>query len=271
MAASQPVFMRGRRSRRSIPRRKAGWLRRLGKFLFGVIILSMVAVGVVQVLTQLTNSEYFQVHHLTVSRASEELHSRLHGRMRGLVGARIFDIDLSALARRLENDPWVRRVVIKRWLPGTLQVTVQERRPAAWGRFRGKRVLIDTEGWPIEEPTAQTAKMPVLRGIRSQEKRVFARHAATGLAALARVTRTAPELLSNLSYVDLSVPGAVVLHRATSPWQVWLSREDASRNLSKYIQHQNEIERHFGSLSAVDLRWRDQIALKPWRRGERSE
>jgi len=231
----------------------------------------MVAVGAVQVLTQLTNSNYFQVRQVAVSRASEELHSRLHGRMQDLVGSRLFDIDLSELARRLENDPWVRRVVIKRWLPGTLQVTVQERRPAAWGRFRGKRVLIDTEGWPIEKPTAQTAKMPVLKGIRSQEKEDFARHAAAGLAALARVTRTAPELLSNLSYVDLSVPGTVVLHRTTSPRQVWLNREDASRNLGNYIYHQNEIEHHFGSLAMVDLRWRDQIALTPWRRGGRSE
>jgi cell division septal protein FtsQ len=227
----------------------------------------MVALGVVQMLTELTGSEYFRVRNLAVTRASDSLRSRLQARMQNLVGARLFDIDLSELTRRLEEDPWVRHAIIKRWLPGTLQVTVQERAPVAWGTFRGRRVLIDTEGWPIEDVPSRMGSMPTLKGIRAQKKEDFARHAAAGLQALAHVRRSAPELLSNLSHIDLSTPGAVVRHRGTSPRQVWLNREDAGRNLSSYIHYQNEIAHYFGPLAAVDLRWRDQIALKPWKSG----
>ncbi|MEE9218093.1 MAG: FtsQ-type POTRA domain-containing protein [Acidobacteriota bacterium] len=263
MAALRSRYWRGRGARRSVPRRRPGPLRRLGRFAFGVVLLSMVALGSVQVLSSLAQSPSLRVHKLTVHRASSSLRSRLQGRMEHLLGAQLFDVDLSELARRLEEDPWVRRVVIKRWLPGTLRVTVQERRPAALAAFRGRTVLVDTQGWPIEAPLTDTGALPRLKGIRARDAQAFSEQAVAGLAALARVRRRAPELLEELTAVDLSVPGAVVLRRHRSPHEVWLNRVDAGLNLDTYARMRGELERRFGPLAAVDLRWKDQIALRP--------
>jgi cell division protein FtsQ len=269
--ASQQTFWRGRTARRSRPRRRPGALRRLGAFLLGVVLLSLVTLGAVQVLSGLARSPRFHVRALAFSNASQSLRSRLERRLQGLLGASLFSIDPATAARALERDPWVRRAVVKRWLPGTLHVSVEERRPAALGQFRGRRVVVDTDGWPIEEPPADWPDMPVLTGIAAREPAAFAREAAAGLRALARVGRGAPALLEGLESVDLSVPGAVVLRRGGGRAQVWLAREDAGRNLDRYRALEPELLARFGAAAAVDLRWRDQIALRLATSGGKTE
>lgn len=230
-------------------------------------LMSLVALGAVQILSALGRSEHFRVRALAISRASESVRSRLHERLQGLVGANLFEIDLARAARAVEKDPWVRRAVVKRWLPGTLQVTIEERRPAALGVFKGQTVIVDAEGWPVEETREEWPGLPRLTGIPAREPETFARHAAAGLAALARVAREAPALLEGLEAVDLSIRGAVMIRRGEERPEIWLSREDAGRNLAAYRRMRARLEGRFGPLSVVDLRWRDQIALRPERGG----
>jgi len=264
MPAPRGLFWRGRGGgRRSQTGRRGGRLRRLGSFALAVAMMSLVALGVTQILTTFSRSERFRVRALAFSRASEALRSRLQSRLEGLVGANLFEIDLARAARVLERDPWVRRAVVKRWLPGTLQVTIEERRPAAVGLFRGREVLIDSEGWPIEAPGGERAGLPRLTGIAARDPEAFSRQAAAGLAALGRLAREAPSLLSGLESVDLSVGGAVAIRRGGELPEIWLSRQEATRNLDNYRRIQADIERRFGPLDVVDLRWRDQIALRP--------
>ncbi len=267
MPGARYSFWRGHRSRRSLPRRRPGSLRRLGGFLVAVVSTSLVALGVVHVLSTLSRSERFRVRALSISRASEDVRSRLQHRLQGLVGANLFAIDPARAARAVEQDPWVRRAVVKRWLPGTLQVTVEERRPVAVGAFRGRSVVVDSEGWPIEVPAAELPELLRLKGIAARERSAYARQAADALAAVGSVAREAPWLLEGLSAVDLSVPGAVVLERGDEQPQIWLSRRDAGRNLANYLRVRDDVERRFRSLRHVDLRFRDQIALRPGKDG----
>jgi cell division protein FtsQ len=264
MPAPHGLFWRGRSGgRRSRIGRRGGKLRRLASFALAVVLMSLVALGVTQLLTTFSRSERFRVRALAFSRASEALRSRLQSRLEGLVGANLFEIDLARAARLLERDPWVRRAVVKRWLPGTLQVTIEERRPAAIGLFRGREVLVDSEGWPIEERRGEPGDLPLLTGITARDPETFSRQAAAGLAALARLARQAPSLLAGLESVDLSVKGAVAIRRGGGRPEIWLSRHDAERNLANYRRIQADVERRFGPLDVVDLRWRDQIALRP--------
>jgi cell division protein FtsQ len=269
--ASQGPFWRGRPARRSRPRRRPGALKRLGAFLVGVALLSLVTLGVVQILSSLTHSPRFRLRALAFSHASQALRSRLETRLQGLLGASLFSVDPAKAARALERDPWVRRAVVKRWLPGTLHVSVEERRAAALGQFRGRRVIVDTEGWPIEEPPREWPDMPFLSGISAREPAAFAREASAGLQALSRVRREAPALLEGLESIDLSVPGAVVLKRGPGRPQLWLAREDAGRNLARYRSLEPDLQERFGAAAAVDLRWRDQIALRVGSPGGKTE
>ncbi len=63
-------------------------------------------------------------------------------------------------------------------------------------------------------------------------------------------------------------PGAVLLRRGKDRPEIWLDRFDAARNLENYRRVRADIERRFKSVAAVDLRWRDQIILRPGNGGE---
>jgi hypothetical protein len=263
MPASRPSFWRGRSAQRSRPRRRPGALRRLASFAAAVTLMSLVTLGVVHILSNVARSREFQVRALAFTRASDSLKARLRSRLNGLVGANLFAVDLATAARAVEQDPWVRRAVVKRWLPGTLQVTVEERRPVALGEYRGRTMLVDSEGWPIEEAPTPRPAMPRLTGIPARDPEAFSRLAVEGLEALSLVAGAAPALLEGLEEVDLSVPGAVLLRRGKDRPEIWLDRFDAARNLENYRRIRADIERRFKSVAAVDLRWRDQIILRP--------
>jgi len=133
-------------------------------------------------------------------------------------------------------------------------------------------VLVDTEGWPIEAaPREKTPALPKLTGIAARDRDKFAREAASALEALEQVRWAAPALLGGLTEVDLSLGNTIVLKRGDGLPQLWLSREDAGRNLANYRRIQSEIERQFKPVQAIDLRWKDQIALRPGKTGGRAE
>jgi cell division protein FtsQ len=53
----------------------------------------------------------------------------------------VFHLDVGAVERRLERNPWVADAVVTKRLPSTLSVTVTERRPAALTRSSAGRLM----------------------------------------------------------------------------------------------------------------------------------
>lgn len=61
-------------------------------------------------------------------------------------GTPIFDIDIYAVKERLEQNSWIRNVVIERRLPNTIYVGILERKPIAIWQLNKRLYLIDNEG-----------------------------------------------------------------------------------------------------------------------------
>jgi len=62
-------------------------------------------------------------NHMTVERVREM--TAIHK------GCNIFSVDLAAVSRQLEREPWIYRAIVKRSLPNALDIQVVERRPLA--------------------------------------------------------------------------------------------------------------------------------------------
>ncbi len=171
-------------------------------------------------------------------------------------GQYILAVDLQAVRERLERLPWVRRATVKRLLPSTLLVRLEEHRPAAlWRGPEGLR-LIGTEGEaiPIEDLRA-FRDLPLLHGAGAPAR----------LPALHRLLRSEPELARRVTGAawigdrrwDLFVDGRTTVRlperEAEKAWRLLAREERRSRLLERAID-------------AVDLRNPDWIVLRLNRR-----
>jgi len=57
-------------------------------------------------------------------------------------GVSLFQVPVIAVQRRIESDPWIKRAVVRRRLPDTIEIQVIEREPAA--AVRSERLLMIT-------------------------------------------------------------------------------------------------------------------------------
>ncbi len=97
-----------------------------------------------------------------------------------VLGASILHVDLAAVKARVEGLGWVQYAAVRRLLPDTLQVSVEERRPSAVWQMTGKLQLIDRSGAIIREVSAyEFANLPLIVGAGAPEA------AAEVLSALA--------------------------------------------------------------------------------------
>lgn len=86
----------------------------------------------------------------------------LHAQLAGYIDGGFLSIDLLALRDRLESDPWIERVQLRRRWPAQLDVEVIEERPVArWG----DRGFLNYAGQPLQTPPSdKLAELPLLNG-----------------------------------------------------------------------------------------------------------
>ncbi len=167
-------------------------------------------------------------------------------------GQYILAVDLQAVRERLERLPWVRRATVKRLLPSTLLVRLDEHRPAAlWRGPEGLR-LIGTEGEAIPiEDLRPFRDLPLLYGAEAPAR----------LPELRRLLRSEPELARR-------VTGAVRI--GDRRWDLFFDgrttvrlpergAERAWRLLAREQRRSRLLER---AIDAVDLRNPDWIVLR---------
>lgn len=83
-------------------------------------------------------------------------------------GENILSIDLVAASKRLESHPWISRAILKRTLPGTLQIYLTEREPRAV-IVLDDLYLVDRQGEIFKRATPAEQKYPRLSGLTKND------------------------------------------------------------------------------------------------------
>ena len=111
------------------------------------------------------------------------------------IGTPIFDIDISASLKRLNQNGWVEAAIIKRQLPNTIYIEIIERTPIAIWQYNHELKLIDTNGYIItDQDLTQYAELLHVVG---EDARV---HARALLSYLEQSPEIQSELLSAIRY-----------------------------------------------------------------------
>jgi cell division septal protein FtsQ len=186
----------------------------------------------------------------------------------GLRGQNILAVGLDEWQRKLLSSPWVESATIRRVLPSTVEITVEERRPMGIGRIGLAMYLIDHKGVIIDEygPAYADIDLPIIDGLAASPQDggsivdvARAEFAATAIAALS----TRPEILKQVSQLDVSnLHDAVVILDGDAAL-LHVGESDFVARLQQYIDLAPALRERVAAIDYVDLRFDERMYVRP--------
>ncbi len=200
---------------------------------------------------------------------------RIEAIVRNDFSPNILRIDLQRLRARLEQVPWVRRVEIRRVLPATLVITVQERVPSIIADIGGNLELLDDDGFLLEHYDTTSVKLdvPVFSGLRGDDAAAYkvfqednSSRVRVGVQVLAEIAAGSPELARALSEIDLSDPSNIKVLLVDDTAELFLGDHDFLKRLQMFMSclpRYQEMKAQGKDIAEVDLRFDGQVVFRP--------
>ncbi len=182
----------------------------------------------------------------------DELKRIAHG-----IRGNLFGIDLEQIRAAFQQAEWVRNVEVRRRLPGTLEVVIEEHQPVAvWGeRDADEPQLVDEQGAVFHAALDDDAAnaLPLLAGPVEQSRDLLA-HFRQFQLALKPVSRAPRELnLSARGAWRLTLDNGAVLE---------LGRDDTDPRLQRFLAAYAQVPDLQAANAHIDLRYRTGLAVK---------
>jgi cell division protein FtsQ len=185
------------------------------------------------------------------------------------IGRNIFFVPLNERRKQLEAIPWVEHATVMRLLPDHIRVSVVERQPVAFVRNGQQVGLVDAEGVLLTMPPAMMAQhnysFPVVTGLDPSDP-LPARKARMAVyeRMLAELDANNQRLSEQISEIDLTDPQDA---RVLMPEQGMdiLGHFGDDRFLERYQRYKAHIaewRQQYPKLTAVDLRYDNQVVLE---------
>jgi len=208
-----------------------------------------------------------RVAHVTVSGNQRLSRGEVLSLVAGLQGRNILGLDLSEWQARLVASPWVEDATLRRVLPGTVDVTIRERRPMAIGRVGQALYLVDGHGVVVDEygPAYADLNLPMVDGLggRGQARGTMdeSRVALAGrvIASLA----AHPELLAKVSLIDVSRAHDAVVMLEGDTALLHLGEESFAERLQQYLDLGDALRERVAEIDYVDLRFPERLYVRP--------
>ena len=202
--------------------------------------------------------------HGTVRLSAGEVHALVDG----LRGSNILTADLAAYRTRLLDSPWVANVALRRVLPSTVEVFVEERLPVGLCRLRGDLYLIDREGVIIDQFGPQYAEfdLPIIDGLvrapSSGEPTIDVERAALATRVIDALAQK-EELARRVSQIDVTDAHNAVLLLDDDPALLYLGEERFLERLQGYVDLSPALRERVPDMDYVDLRFEDRMYVRP--------
>jgi len=250
-------------SRKRSPASKHAWL--AARFLAMAVVLGY---GGYRGATLIAAASSLQIGHMVVRGQARLSTGEVLALVEGLRGQNILAADLEAWQEKLLSSPWVESATIRRVLPSTVEISVQERRPMGIGRLNASLYLIDPRGVIIDEygPVYADIDLPIIDGIGAAPHQggsivdiARAEFATRVIAALS----TRPELAKRVSQIDVSDLHDAVVILDGDPALLRLGDTDFVARLQQYIDLAPALHERMAGIDYVDLRFDERLYVRP--------
>jgi cell division protein FtsQ len=257
-AMSRQRVSRTRLARRI--RRRVRWVAARAVWI-GACLLLLVAVGLG--VGWLLTSPRFAITEVAVSGASRLTPEEVVAASGIGPGTNLFRLDRAEVVARVEALPLVRRADLVRRFPNRVTISIEERRPFTLVHA-GRLHWIDEHGVSLgAEPKAVVPSVPVITGLQPTdlEGQPPSPRVAAGISLLRVLLRSETALIQQISEIDVSRPDGPVLYTVEGV-EVRIGSEDWEARLGRLQGVLTQIRAGGEAVSAIDLRFRDQVVLK---------
>ena len=252
-------------SRKRSPAAKRAWLA-LRLLLFAAVFGYAAYRGV----TLIAAAPALQIGHMVV-RGHERLSTgEVLALVDGLRGQNILAVSLADWQQKLLASPWVEGATIRRVLPSTVEITVDERRPMGIGRIGTAMYLIDGKGVIVDEygPAYADIDLPIIDGLGASP------HDGGSMVDLARAEFAGrvigalsirPEIAKQVSQLDVSNLHDAVAILDGDPVLLRLGESDFLARVQQYLDLAPALRERVQGIDYVDLRFDERLYVRPAR------
>jgi len=146
-----------KKTRKKKKRKKKNYLLR-----FFLLVLAGVA------LYFFLSSSFFDVEKIQVKNNTYYTAEQIIQMSGAKVGGNLFDADVKGMKAKLLKDAYMKNISVKRSVPGTLTITVEERKEATVIPYGEKFIILDENGLVLRHSTMEP-KLPLLLGMTIKE------------------------------------------------------------------------------------------------------
>ena len=245
------------------------WKKTFHRLLRGTLFAggATLAVATVMVGIQfLRESDYFTVKNVRVIAQSRVSEQEIAGMSDVRLGAGIFDLDLAAIGRKIEENPWIARAEVVRSLPDEVVITVTEHEPRAVVQLDYLYyVNADGEVFKLLD-SSDRLDYPIITGV---DRQFLVDHADEGRAWLRQALALAEQLgqrslfnLADVSEIRIDPEDGLVVHTRQFGVPVLFGSDDFADKLDRLEKIYSDLEPRLTALHYIDLNVTDRVVVK---------
>jgi cell division protein FtsQ len=214
----------------------------------------------------LRESDYFTVRNVRVIAQSRVSEQEIAGASEVRIGASIFSLDLAAIGRKIEENPWIARAEVVRSLPDEVVITVTEHQP---------RAVIQLDYLYYVNAAGEVFKLldsgdrldyPIITGI---DRQFLLDRPADGQAWLRQALALVGELevrqlfnLAAVSEIQIDLQDGLVVHTRQYGVPILFGQDDFASKLDRLEKIFSDLEPRLTALQYIDLNVADRVIVK---------
>ena len=261
-----PTDTRFRRARVRPPRRRRAVVV-IRRVVHGLLLGAVVAIGIHWGPTILNRLEHLRIDTVAVQGNRYLSSGEVAALLGPLQGVSILLADLEVHRERLLASGWVKAATLRRLLPSTIEVTVEEREPVGLARVAAHLYLIDDTGTVIDEygPALAGFRLPIIDGLAPRRARggEIDRERARLVARLTAALGARPDLSARVSQIDVADAHDAVVLLNDDPTLLHLGKERFVERLDRYLELAPTLQEQMRELDYVDLRFERRVYVRP--------
>jgi cell division septal protein FtsQ len=232
-------------------------------------VTTLVVVGQ-RTLAAISSSPFFDLSEIVVQGTCLVDEGEISAFLRPLIGRSVFSLNLWLVARTVETHPVVKRTTVRRLLPHSVAVTIEERQPLALLVLDERPYGIDEEGvlLPPFEPSVQP-NLPLLSGWQANPadgpprigESLSSESIAAAIRFLKEVEAFDPLMVFEISEVRMDESASVTFYLAEQGIKVVVGKGDFPEKIAGLKAVLSELGANLGAVRYIDLRFQGQVVV----------